>query len=74
VTEQTPPAAGSKKRRNDFLTDGGICPECAGVVVGYSDGYKPRWLCLDCRATWGLSVSLAADLTKKGFPVDEAPR
>jgi hypothetical protein len=55
----------SKTRRNDFLCDGGVCPECAGVIVGWGAG----WVCLDCRSCWRIALHPDADLSRPGFPL-----
>ena len=38
-------AARGTTRRNDFLRDGGVCPECGGVIVCDRLG----WMCLALR-------------------------
>ena len=53
-----------RRRRNTFLCDGGVCPECAGVIVGWRAG----WVCLDCRACWKIALDPDADLSRPGFP------
>ena len=59
-----------RRNRDEFLCDGGVCPACAGVIVGD----RLQWVCLDCHAFWRLAIHPDADLGRRGFPAADTAR